>query len=331
MKILVTGATGFIGGHLVNALIEEQHDITCLVRNEEKGKALQNKFRVKYVVGDVTQKDSLNGLEKDYEVVFHLAAIGHVSSTSDGALKKFISVNEEGTANLINYFKDSKLLKRFIHFSSTAAMGPIGEPYLDENSVPNPVTPYQISKNRSENISLNAYREFKFPTVVVRPCMVYGVGGYGEFYKFCRLMNRGIFPKVGFGKNLTPLVNVNDVVQASIKAMYHGKCGELYIIASEKSLSMDNLHALIMKNIGKRGRYPFVPTFIALLGAKMLEIVFNVLKKEPIVTYRNIKSTVTDRTFLIDKAKHDLEYCPQISFEKGIAETIAWYKEEGKL
>lgn len=331
MKILVTGATGFIGGHLVKALIKEQHDVTCLVRNEEKGKALQNRFHVRYVIGDVTNKDSLNGLEKDYEVIFHLAAIGHVSAASDDALKNFICVNEEGTSNLINYFKDSKTLKKFIHFSSTAAMGPIGIPYLDENSVPNPITPYQISKNRSEKISLNAYLKFQFPTVVIRPCMVYGVGGYGEFYKFCRLMNRGVFPKVGFGKNLTPLVNVQDVVQASIEVMYRGKCGESYIIASEESLSMDDLHALIMKNIGKRGRYPFVPTFIALLGAKMLEIVSTVLNKEPIVTYRNIKSTITDRTFLIDKAKQELGYCPKVSFEEGIAETIAWYKEEGKL
>lgn len=331
MKILVTGASGFIGGHLVNALIEEQHNISCLVRSEEKGKILQNRFNLKYVIGDITDKKSLSVLEKDYEVIFHLAAIGHVSAASDDALKDFISVNEEGTANLIDYFKDSKILKRFIHFSSTAAMGLIGKPYLDENSVPNPVTPYQISKRRSESISLNAYCEFNFPTVVVRPCMVYGIGGYGEFYKFCRLMNKGIFPKVGFGKNLTPLVNVKDVVQASIKAMHRGKCGELYIIASERSLSMDNLYALIMKNIGKRGRYPFIPTFIALLGAKMLEMAFALLKKEPIVTYRNIKSTVTDRTFLIDKAKQELGYCPKVSFELGIAETIAWYKEEGKL
>jgi len=333
MKILVTGATGFIGNHLVRMLLdkEESFDITCLVRDGNKGKEIQEKYNVKYVIGDITQYESLNKLDKDYEIIFHLAAMGHVSATSEEALQSFVNVNEGGTRNLINYFKDSRSLKKFIHFSSTAAMGYIGKPYLNEQSTPNPVTPYQISKNRSEKLSLQAYYDFGFPTVVIRPCMVYGVGGYGEFYKFCRLMKKGVFPKVGLGKNLTPLVYVCDVVQGAINAMYYGQCGEVYILASETSICMDNLHSIIMRNIGKRGIYLFVPVKIALLAAKCLEYFFSFLGKEPIVTYRNIKSTVTDRTFVIQKAKNELNYNPQVSFEEGIKETIMWYKAEGKL
>lgn len=331
MKILVTGATGFIGGHLVEKLVSDKHDVTCLVRNESKGRKLEEQYGITYVQGDVTEEESLGCLKDEFEVIFHLAAMGHVSAISDEACQTFININEGGTRNLINHFRGSKILKKFIHFSSTAAMGPIGEPILDEKSVPNPITPYQISKNRSEQLSLKAYEDFGFPTIVIRPCMVYGIGGYGEFYKFCKLMKKGIFPKVGLGANLTPLVNVKDVVQASLNAMYYGKCGEAYIIASEKSIKMDDLHTLIIQNIGRRSPYIYIPTWLALFGAKMLESLCQIIGKEPIVTYRNIKSTITNRTFCIDKAKKDLKYKPIVSFKEGIAETIEWYKKEGKI
>lgn len=331
MKILVTGATGFIGAHLVKKLLESNNNVTCLVRDENKGKKLVQQYGVAYVLGDITKEESLSSLNDEFEIIFHLAAMGHVSAVSEEACQTFININEGGTRNLINHFKGSAILKKFIHFSSTAAMGPIGKSILDETSTPNPKTPYQISKNRSEQLSLKAYSEFGFPTVVIRPCMVYGVGGYGEFYKFCKLMKKGVFPKVGLGDNLTPLVNVQDVVQAAINAMYYGHCGEAYIIASEKSIRMDELHTLIMKNIGCKSPYVYVPSWMALAGAKILENICQLIGKEPIVTYRNIKSTIIDRTFCIDKAKKDLKYCPSVSFEKGISETIAWYKKNGKI
>lgn len=331
MKILMTGATGFIGNHLLEKLLEENHNVTCLVRNRNKGDLLVEKYKVNYIVGDIVKVETLCRLEKNYEVIYHLAAFGHVSAASDQAYQKFILTNEEGTKNLIEYFKDSKTLKRFIHFSSTAAMGYVKKSFLDEKAPTNPLTPYQISKNRSEILSLKAHEDFQFPSIIIRPCMVYGVGGYGEFYKFCKLMKKGFFPKVGFGKNLTPLVNVNDVVQAAVNALDSGRIGEIYIIASDTSISMDDLHAIVMKNIAEKGKYFFVPKWVALLGAKFLEVMFLIIGKEPIVTYRNMVSTITDRTFIIEKAKKDLNYIPQISFERGIEEVIQWYKKEGKI
>lgn len=332
MKILVTGATGFIGGNLVATLVEnKQYEVTCLVRDEKKGKKLAKQYDVTYVIGDITQEKSLSILKDEFEIIFHLAAMGHVSAVSEEACQIFININEGGTRNLINHFRDSKILKKFIHFSSTAAMGPIGEPILDEKSIPNPLTPYQISKNRSEQLSLKAYSDFGFPTIVIRPCMVYGIGGYGEFYKFCRLMKKGIFPKVGRGENLTPLVNVKDVVQAAINAMLYGKCGEVYIIASEKSIKMDDLHSLIVNSIGCKSPYIYVPVWLALIGSKILENLCKIIGKEPVVTFRNIKSTITNRTFCIDKAKKEIKYEPIVSFEEGIYETIDWYKNEGRI
>lgn len=332
MNVLVTGATGFVGGHLVPELLKCNFNVTCLVRNMEKGKVLKEKYgEIALIQGDVTKPETLKGISENIDYVIHLAAMGHVSAVTEESFKQFVGINEIGTKNLIKEFLASKQLKKFIHFSSTAAMGPALCPILDEQSLPNPKTPYQRSKYRSEQIVIKAFKEYRFPGLIVRPCMIYGPGGYGEFHKFCRLMKKGVFPKVGLGKNLTPLVYVKDVVSAAILALENGQPGESYVIASEQSIPMDELRKYIVNAIGVKSPYFFVPSFLALFGAKVIETLFPLLGKEPIVTYTNIKSTIVDRTFNINKAKSKLGYKPSYSFEEGIQKTICWYKSQGRI
>lgn len=331
MNVFVTGGTGFVGGHLIPRLLEKGYNVTVLVRDENKAGKLKQQYDITTIVGDVTKPETLKGISENMDYVIHLAAMGHVSAVTEESFKMFVGTNEIGTKNLIKEFSRSSQLKKFIHFSSTAAMGPIGLPILDENSIPNPLTPYQKSKYRSEQIVLNSFKQKGFPGLILRPCMIYGPGGYGEFHKFCRLMKKGVFPKVGFGKNLTPLVYVEDVVSATIQAIENGKIGNEYIIASESSIPMDEMRKIIMKNIGKKSLYLYVPSFLALGGAKLIEKIFPLFGKEPIVTYQNIKSTIVDRTFDINKAKNELKYIPQYSFKQGIAETIKWYKIQNRI
>lgn len=332
MNIFVTGGTGFIGNHLIPKLVKEGHEVTCLVRDKKKGELLSLNYGVHIVHGDITDFSSLEKINVgDVDVVIHMAAMGHVSAASEEAYRKFVEVNEGGTKNLIKIFLKDKKLRKFIHISSTAAMGFIGMPVLDEKSIPNPITPYQKSKYRSEILPMNAFTKTNFPSIVLRPCMVYGPGGFGEFYKFCSLMKKGLFPKVGTGLNLTPMVYVEDVTSAIILAMDKGKAGEKYIVASENSIGMDDMHKIIMNEIGVRAPYIYIPSWMALSGAKIIEKTCGILKKEPIVSYQNIKSTITDRTFDITKIKNELGFRVEYSFEKGIKETINWYKKKSKI
>lgn len=331
MRILVTGATGFVGMHLIPRLLKKDFEVVCLVRSKEKAAILKKAYPVETVIGDTTDSSSLKNISDNIDYVIHLAAMGHVSAVTEEAFRAFVNVNEKGTENLINEFLTSTQLKKFIHFSSTAAMGPIGTPILDETSIPNPKTPYQKSKYRSEQIVTNLFKKKQFPGVIIRPCMIYGPGGYGEFHKFCRLMKRGVFPKVGLGKNLTPLVFVEDVVSAAVLALDNGRNGETYIIASETSIPMDKMRKYIMTSIGKSAPYIYIPGFAALAGATLIEKVSALLGKEPIVTYRNIKSTIVDRTFNIDKSKRELGYLPECQFKDGIKKTIDWYKSQNRI
>ncbi len=329
MNILVTGATGFIGSHLVKALLQEGHYCRCLVRATSQVDELES-LGVELFYGDLTKPDSLQNITKEIDIVYHLAAMGHVSAISDEAYQRFRKINVQGTENLAKEcIKNS--IHKFIHFSSTAAMGLIKKPIVDERTPCKPSTPYQKSKFDSEQVILSCWKRLNLPGMILRPCMVYGPGGKGEFYKICSLIKKGIFPKVGRGKNLTPIVHVKDVVQASILAGERGVPGEVYLIASDKSFELDYIRNLIVNFLEIKKPYLYIPTPMAKIGARGIELLAKTFNFTPIVTYRNIDSTVTDRVFSINKVRDQLSYLATVDIDKGIGETIQWYRENGYL
>lgn len=330
MKVLVIGATGFVGMHLVPQLLLNGYSVTCLVRAPDRIIQLSFKNEVSFIIGDITDPTSLV-FDNDFTYVIHLAALGHVSAISNESYNEFVNVNEIGTRNLINALIGCKTLKLFIHFSSTAAMGPNLSPILSEKSTPNPRTPYQLSKYKSELVSLDAFSNVSFPVIILRPCMIYGIGGKGEFLRFCKLMNKGIFPKVGNGSNLTPIVHVNDVVNATLLAMINAKAGNTYIIASANSYPLDVIRKYVVDCIDKPIPYIYVPVWVAMLGSTFFELMYRFVNKAPIVTRANIRSTVTNRTFDISKAINELGYKPEVSLYDGINNTVKWYIDNNLL
>ncbi len=330
MNVLITGATGFIGSHLVKALVDEGHHCRCLVRKTSNINYLINLNSVELFYGDITNRDSLKAIGEGIDIVYHLAAAGHVSAISNKAYQQFRKINVEGTRNVIEACLNYSI-KKFVHFSSTAAMGLIKRSIVDENTPCQPKTPYQKSKRDSELIALDYWKRFNFPVVVLRPCMVYGPSGKGEFLKICKLIKKGWFPKIGRGKNLTPIVYVEDVVQAAISVGKISKCGEVYLIASENSYELDYIRNLILKKLEVNKPYPYIPISFAKLGALGIEVFARIFNFVPIVTYKNIDSTVTDRVFSILKAREQLEYRPKFGLEQGIGKTIKWLKENGLI
>jgi len=178
---LVTGATGFVGGHLLRALTARGERCRCLVRSQRKAAWLTDHDNVEVVEGDLTRPNTLIGIARGVRTVYHLAAEGHVSAVSREAFQRFVAVNVDGTRNLLNECIGAPIHK-FVHFSSTAAMGLIRKTVVDEADTPQPRTPYQRSKLASERTSLALGQEHGVPIVVLRPCMIYGPGARsGEF------------------------------------------------------------------------------------------------------------------------------------------------------
>lgn len=330
-RVLVTGATGFVGSRVVPALLAAGvEEVRCLVRSPERAAALPaaDDPRVTSVVGDITAPETLASVADGCDTVIHLAAEGHVSAQSEEAFRRFVAVNVAGTEALIRSTAASGGVERFVHFSSTAAMGLIEKPLVDEDDEPQPLSPYQKSKRQSELTALEVGREVGVDVVVLRPCMIYGIGGTGEFHKMSRLMRKGRFPKVGRGRNLTPIVHVDDVAQAAVKAAQRGVPFETYLVASARSAVLDELRAWIMEGWGEQAAYPYVPVWFMMTAAWGFELLGKVTGKAPMATRRNIVNTVFDREFSIDKARRDLGYEPRVDLRDGAIETVRWFKEQ---
>lgn len=330
MNILITGANGFIGKYLVKLLCLQGHNCRCLIRDINKIDQTLCHPNVEIFKGDVTNPDSLANIGKGIEVVYHLAAAGHVAAVSEQANKDSFNLNVIGTQNLLTACGKGDV-KRFIHFSSTAAMGLPNTTIIDETALCNPVTPYQKSKYQSECVALETGTLIGINVIVLRPCMVYGPGGQGEFLKFCRLIKKGVFPRIGMGKNLAPIVHVEDVVQAAVNTLENGVSGETYLIASEYSPKLSEIHRLICQAQHIHRLYFYVPLWLAYVAGYFFEKISVITGKAPLVSRKNIVSTAVDRIFDISKAKRDLNYSPLSELKLGIEETVRWYFEGGLL
>jgi nucleoside-diphosphate-sugar epimerase len=330
LNVLVTGATGFIGQRLVSRLTSEGHHCLCLVRNHSKTRSIFKEGNIGLISGDIRNKIELGAYKNKIDMVVHLAALMGHDSPSKEAFKKFRSVNVEGTKNIIDACMEMNVNK-FIHFSSTAAMGLLTNNVVNEKTICKPYTPYQISKYESELVANEYYEKYGFPAVILRPSMVYGPGFTGDFLTMAKVVKKGFFPKIGFGKNLMPALYIDDLIDGIMSAIERANIGDTYIISSEKSYPLEEVINIISSEIGVNCRNIFIPVIIALLGSWVLEKSYRLINQKPIVTYRNIKSTVTDRIFDIKKAKEILGFKQKVSIQEGLNKTIEYFKSAGLL
>ena len=331
MKILITGATGFIGSHLVKALVSEGYHCRCLVRKTSNISELKKLNNIEFVYGDITEKDSLKGIAKGVDIVCHLAALMGHDPPSSKAFEKFRNINAEGTKNILSECVKTKTIKKVIHFSSTAAMGLVPQNPITESMGCRPYTPYQVSKFESEKIAKYFFEKYNLPIVIVRPSMIYGPGFKGDFLTIARVVKTGIFPKIGRGKNLSPALYIDDAVEAVRLLINKGRAGEIYLISSERSYELQEIVGIMETYLGMRLLLIPVPIWLAKMGGYSLEKMSKLIGIRPIVTYRNICSVVTDRVFDISKAKNELGFKQRVPLEAGLEKTLDWFVEKDYL
>jgi len=325
MKYLITGATGFMGPHLVKRLTEDGHYCRCLVRSKKKAEKLLEFTNIEIVEGDVTLSETLNGVADGFDRVLHMATLGHMSNFVVSE-EMFESVNVHGTANMMREALKSGV-ERIVHCSSVAAMGICDEVPADENTLCKPHHPYGRSKLKAEAKVREMVAESALPASIIRFSMVYGPGDWRDMLKLTRFAKKGIFPKIGKKPKLTPLIHVSDAVSGLLLASEKGRFGETYLITNRRSEKFDHIRQMILDGLGIK-RFPlYVPEAVALMVADISEKIFIKLGKNPLVARKNIESTLADRVFSIDKASTELGFNPTIKPEDGIRETVLWYRK----
>jgi len=326
VRYLITGATGFIGPHLVRYLVGEGHQCRCLVRNGSSSKALEE-LGVECVEGDITKADTLKGIAKDMDRVLHLATLGHMSNFSVTE-SMFEAINVQGALNIMKEALKARV-PRVVHCSTVAAMGICPDVPATEESSCNPHHPYGRSKLKAERKILKMIKDNKLPAVIVRFSMVYGPGDGRDIFKLTRLTKKGLFPKIGNRPKLTPLIHVDDAVKGLLLAAENGSIGQVYLLTNPESLPFDNIRKILQQALVIK-RFPlYVPEWAALTVASLSEKIFPVIGKIPPVSRKNIESTLADRVFSIEKAQKELGFHPQVNPEIGLRETVEWYMKQG--
>jgi len=325
---VVTGATGFLGPHLVAALVANGRSVRCLVRDATRGRALAGPG-VEVRVGDLGDTAYLAAALSGAERVFHLAGGGRVSTASDEGLAELRAANVVPLRAVLSVARAARV-KRVVHFSSISSMGVQLDARLDEDTPCRPRTPHEIAKYESEQVAGDAWRDHGTPVVVLRPAQIYGPGDVrSEILKLVRLAARGMVPLFGGGRGRVPWVHQRDVVDAALLAAEaEGAPGRTYIVSDRDSYVFADVVSVIARELGRRRGGFMVPRALAALAIGAVEPVARALGREPPFTLHRLASMCGARLLSIQRARTELGFEPKVGLAQGMRETVAWYRQE---
>jgi len=321
-KVLVTGAAGFVGSHLVRRLLERGQRVVCLVRPGESLHRLDG-LSVERVEGDLTRPDGLDACLEGVDTVYHLAAVlGGVPE------EYFHRINCGGTRTLVErILRKGRPLQRFLFVSSIAAVGPSGRGRTNSEQTPcQPVSAYGASKMAAEQYLLGLE---ELPVTVVRLPLVYGPGSDGGLFVFFKMLNRRL--KLKFGEGETNVAYVGDVAEGLIRAAQSPRTvGKTYILGEENPYRSSEIMRAITGVLGKRA-VPIPMPYGLLYGvALLLEGVARVQRTVPVLTRDELRGYLGHRYWRFDtsRAVRDFGYVSQTPLREGVARTADWYRSQ---
>ncbi|NIM47629.1 MAG: NAD-dependent epimerase/dehydratase family protein [Candidatus Aenigmarchaeota archaeon] len=324
MKIFVTGGTGFIGSHLVKALVSEGNQVFVLTSKKEKIKEVEN-LGAEAVLGHLKSLAFLKKVLKGIEEVYHLAAIRDRWGTNR---QEYQEVNVLGTKNLLEASKKNKI-KHFIFCSSVTVLGYPEETPICESSPCVPKTLYGQSKHQAEQL-VKRYQKKGLPTTIIRPTVAYGPGDTaGMMLKLCKLVKEKKFKIVGNGKNRLHLIYVDDLINGLFLARNPRTFGQTYILTYKNSITVNELVKLVASILKVKISLQYVPLRFAKIVGFLMENFYYVvrIKKEPLVTRSKVDLFTKNQIYDVSKAKKELGFSSKIGYREGVKKTIHWYKK----
>ncbi len=313
MKVLITGATGFVGQAITKKLEKDAaYVVVVAVRSH-----LQNFSAAvsRVVAGDLTAKTDWSTALQGVEVVVHCAARVHVmEDKASDPITEYRKINVDGTMKLINDAHRAGC-KRFIFLSSIKVNG---EKTTDQaysaDEVPHPEDAYGISKYEAENKLLEFSKNNDIEVVIIRPPLVYGPGVKANFQKMMKWLNKGIPLPFGLIKNKRSMVALDNLVDLIVVCLKHPKArNEVFLVSDDKALSTKDLLVLLGSALGKS-------VFLIPIPMTLLKLLFSLIGKRSMIDRLN-DSLVVD----IQKTKNFLNWKPPYSVESQLNVTAQAY------
>lgn len=327
-KILITGASGFIGSFIVEEALKRGFETWAAVRKSSSRKYLSDK-RINFIELDLSD---LSHLEKQlaghqFDYVVHAAGVTKCLDSND-----FFKVNTNGTVNLATALRRQNTgLKRFVYLSSLSVMGPAREqePHTEitAGDTPCPDTAYGRSKLESEH----RLAEIKdFPFIVLRPTGVYGPREK-DYFMMAQSIKKHTDFAVGYKPQHITFIYVKDLVQAVFLALDHGTVGAKYFLSDGNVYSSRTFSDLIRKELGNPWLLRIkAPLWVLRIATRIGDRAGHMTGR--ISALNNDKYNIMkQRNWMCDikPAEKELGYKPKYDLQHGVAETMNWYKDNG--
>jgi len=327
-RVLVTGATGFIGGRLAERLVEEEGaKVAALVRNVEKANRLAS-LGMEIVQGHVNDLGAIRRVMRGREIVFHCAALVHDPTAKQD---EFHRVNVEGTRNVLEAAAEAGVI-RFIHLSSIGVYGVSPKKGTQEKDPYQPSgDPYCDSKIEAERVALRFAEKKRLPVVIIRPANVYGPRSSFWTVALLEMIKAGKLQMIDAGSGMSNHVYIDNLIDAILLAAQNDiASGEAFIVSDGVNTSWKDFLGYYTRMLG-REPLSSISKPKAWLIALFQEVAAQLTGKTPEISRRAVGFWTQNATYTTTKAQTKLGYRPRIALEEGMKRTEDWLRESGFL
>ncbi|MFS9172094.1 NAD(P)-dependent oxidoreductase [Streptococcus infantis] len=323
-KVLVTGATGFLGKYVVKELVEHGYQVRAFGRNSKVGRSLENSS-VSYFQGDLTKADDVLEACKGMDLVVHAGAL----STVWGPWEDFYQANVLGTKYVLEACRQTGI-QRIVYVSSPSVYAaPKDQLAIKESDAPeeNNLNNYIRSKLASEKL----FKDYPdVPSIILRPRGLFGIGDTSILPRVINLSQKIGIPLIGDGRQLMDMTCVENVALAIRLAIEAPEAkGEVYNITNGEPRAFRDLLEESLTGLGYPIKYRKIPAFLLSVIATSLEFLYKTLnlKGEPALTRYTYYLLRYSQTLDISKAEKELGYHPKISISEGIEQYVKDYRK----
>ena len=323
-KVLVTGATGFLGKYVVEELVEHGYQVRAFGRNRAIGQSLVN-ASVTFIQGDLTNQEDLTKACQEMDMVVHAGAL----STVWGPWEDFYQTNVLGTKYILETCREAKI-ERLVYVSSPSIYAaPRDQLDIKESDAPqeNRLNNYIRSKLASEKL----FKDYPdVSSVILRPRGLFGIGDTSILPRVLNLSQKIGIPLIGDGRQLMDMTCVENVALAIRLALETPQAaGEVYNITNGEPRTFRDLIEETLRGLGYPIRYRKIPAPLVSAISSSLECIYKnlKLKGEPALTRYTYYLLRYSQTLDISKAERDLGYRPKITISEGIEQYVQDYRK----
>lgn len=325
MKVLVTGATGFTGGHLARTLRSAGHEVRALVRPGSECRPLAA-VGIELHEGQLSQANDVLAAAVGCDQIYHLAAVFRTAGHPDSYYRE---INVGGTMNVLEAGRQHGC-ERVVYCSTGGVHGHVADPPADETYRLKPDDIYQLTKVEAE-AAANAAIARGQPVTIFRPGAIYGEGDM-RFLKLFRSIQQRRFVMLGSGQTRLHMVHVDDLVRGiQLCGSRPEALGQTFLLAGPEAPTLNEIAAITAELTGvpaPRWRLPVWPVYAA---GWLCEMICVPLRIDPPLHRRRVGFFTHHREFNIGKARRLLDYQPRVSVREGIERTLRWYVSAGHM